>query len=80
MKRNSRAASQPRIVSVELKPQDKRRLDAICDDRGMTIKAILDRLVRWFATMPEARQTRLLRNQHSSNSERAALRRRVKRD
>jgi hypothetical protein len=63
MKRRSRAAKQPRIVSVELNPREKRRLDAVCDDRGMTIKSVLDRIVRWFAAASDLQQTRALRNE-----------------
>ena len=44
----------PTIVSVQLTPQGKAKLDKVCADRGMTIKALLGRLLDRFVTLDRA--------------------------
>ncbi len=48
------------IVSVELSPQGKAKLDKACADRGMTIKALLGRLIGWFVTLDRTEQAIVL--------------------
>lgn len=50
----------PVIVSVDMPPQDKQGLDGICDNRGMTIKAVLGRLIDWFAALDKTDQAVIL--------------------
>ena len=50
----------PTIVSVELSPQDKAKLDKACADRGMTIKASLGRLIDCFVTLDRTEQAIVL--------------------
>ena len=48
------------IVSVELSPQGKAELGKACADRGMTIKALLGRLLDWFVTLDRTEQAIVL--------------------
>jgi len=48
------------IVSVELSPQGKAELDKACANRGMTIKALLGRLITWFVTLDRTEQAIVL--------------------
>lgn len=50
----------PNIVSVLLSPKSKDALDAACDERGMTIKSLLGRLVGWFVTCDKTEQAMIL--------------------
>lgn len=50
----------PNIVSVQLAPEGKERLDAVCDARGMTIKSILGRLIEWFCELDRTEQSIVL--------------------
>lgn len=50
----------PNIVSVHLAPRAKSDLDAVCDDRGMTIKSLLGRLIEWFVGMDKTEQSIVL--------------------
>ena len=51
---------QPNIVSVHLTPQGKAKLDKVCADRGMTIKASLGRLIDCFVTLDWTEQAIVL--------------------
>ena len=44
------------IVSINLSPESKNQLDAVCDQRGMTIKSLLGRLVGWFSERDQTEQ------------------------
>jgi len=44
------------IVSAQLTPQTKARLDKVCADRGMTIKASLGRLIDCFVALDRTEQ------------------------
>lgn len=62
MRTKSAAASKkkPNIVSVHLSPQAKNDLDNVCEDRGMTIKSLLGRLIEWFVRMDKTEQSIVL--------------------
>ena len=48
------------IVSVQLTPQGKAKLDKVCADRGMTIKASLGRLIDCFVALDRTEQAIVL--------------------
>ena len=48
------------IVSINLSPESKGQLDAVCGHRGMTIKSLLGRLVSWFAERDQTEQSIIL--------------------
>ena len=48
------------IVSLDLSPDGKQQLDAVCDQRGMTIKSLLGRLIAWFSELDKTQQSVLL--------------------
>jgi hypothetical protein len=48
------------IVSVSLPPEFKQKLDELSDDRGMTIKSILGRIIAWFAELDRTEQSYVL--------------------
>jgi len=50
----------PTIVSVQLTPQGKAKLDKVCADRGMTIKAVLCRLLDCFVALDRTEQAIVL--------------------
>ncbi len=50
----------PTIVSVQLTPQGKAKLDKVCADRGMTIKALLCRLLDRFVALDRTEQAIVL--------------------
>jgi hypothetical protein len=50
----------PNIVSIQLAPEGKTRLDNVCDARGMTIKSILGRLIEWFVELDRTEQSIVL--------------------
>ena len=50
----------PTIVSVQLTPQGKAKLDKACADRGMTIKASLGRLIDCFVALDRTEQAIVL--------------------
>ncbi|HUU95946.1 MAG TPA: hypothetical protein VM487_09400 [Phycisphaerae bacterium] len=50
----------PTIVSVYLTPQGKAKLDKVCADRGMTIKAVLCRLLDCFVALDRTEQAIVL--------------------
>ena len=50
----------PNIVSVHLPPKGKAALDKACDDRGMTIKSLLGRLIDWFVEQDKTSQAIVL--------------------
>ncbi|HUU96692.1 MAG TPA: hypothetical protein VM487_13215 [Phycisphaerae bacterium] len=52
--------ARPNIVSVQLSPQGKAKLDKACADRGMTIKSLLGRLIGWFVTLDRTEQSIVL--------------------
>lgn len=48
------------IVSVQLSPNAKGELDNVCDQRGMTIKTLLGRLIGWFVSLDRTEQAIVL--------------------
>ncbi|RMF85690.1 MAG: hypothetical protein D6744_01050 [Planctomycetota bacterium] len=56
-----RQKKKPNIVSVQLSPEAKADLDAVCEARGMTIKTLLGRLIEWFVAMDKTEQSIVLR-------------------
>jgi hypothetical protein len=50
----------PDIVSVHLAPESKAALDHACQERGMTIKALLGRLIEWFNSIDKTEQSIVL--------------------
>lgn len=48
------------IVSVQLRPEAKQELDSVCDERGMTIKSLLGRLIGWFVVLDRTEQAIVL--------------------
>jgi hypothetical protein len=50
----------PNIVSVHFSPQSKAALDHACAERGMTIKALLGRLIEWFNSLNKTEQSIVL--------------------
>lgn len=53
--------ARPNIVSVHLGPDAKARLDGACQQRGMTIKALLGRLIEWFVELDKTEQSIVLK-------------------
>jgi len=51
----------PNIVSVHLSPEAKSKLDLVCEQRGMTIKALLGRLIEWFVELDKTEQSIVLK-------------------
>lgn len=56
------------IVSVQVPPDAKKQLDNICDDRGMTIKSLLGRLISWFGSIDKTEQSIVLGQVESSDT------------
>lgn len=50
----------PNIVSVHLSPEAKTDLDWACENRGMTIKTLLGRLITWFVELDKTEQSIVL--------------------
>jgi hypothetical protein len=48
-------------VSVHLSPEAKTNLDNVCDQRGMTIKSLLGRLIEWFVELDKTEQSIVLK-------------------
>lgn len=48
------------IVSIGLAPKTRDRFLAICDERGMTIKMALSRMVSWFSKLDLTEQALVL--------------------
>ena len=48
------------IVRVQLSALAKKKLDALCDRRGMTQIAVMSRVVDWFVKQDELIQTSVL--------------------
>lgn len=57
---NSDRGSGPIIVSVQLSPESKAQLDYACEQRGMTIKTLLGRLIGWFVSIDKTEQSIVL--------------------
>ncbi len=51
----------PNIVSVHLSPEAKANLDMVCEQRGMTIKSLLGRLIEWFVELDKTEQSIVLK-------------------
>jgi hypothetical protein len=83
----------PNIVSVHLAPEAKAALDQACQERGMTIKSLLGRLIEWFNSMNRTEQsivlgqveqadvqaiTQLLASRHGKNAARKKTTRRAR--
>ncbi len=50
----------PSIVSVHLSSESKEQLNAVCAERGMTIKLLLGRLIAWFVELDRTEQSIVL--------------------
>ena len=50
----------PNIVSVQLSPEGKGKLDDVCAKRGMSIKTLLGRLIVWFVDLDKTEQSIVL--------------------
>lgn len=48
------------IVSMHLSDEAKSQLDALCENRGMTIKTLLGRLIVWFNSLDKTEQSIVL--------------------
>lgn len=48
------------IVSMHLSDDAKSQLDLVCENRGMTIKTLLGRLVVWFNALDKTEQSIVL--------------------
>ena len=48
------------IISVNMTPQAKAKLNKVCADRGMTIKSLLGRLLDRFVTLDRSEQAIVL--------------------
>jgi hypothetical protein len=59
-KRKQTERRRPNIVSVQLSPEGKAALDKTCNDRGMTIKSLLGRLLDWFVELDKTEQAIVL--------------------
>jgi len=57
---SDRGSSGPIIVSVQLSPESKAQLDYACEQRGMTIKTLLGRLIGWFVSIDKTEQSIVL--------------------
>jgi hypothetical protein len=60
MRNSSGTKARPNIVSVQLSPEAKDNLDRVCDQRGMTIKTLLGRLIGFFVELDKTEQSVLL--------------------
>lgn len=59
------------IVSVQLSPLAKGELDGACEQRGMTIKSLLSRLIEWFAKLDKTGQSTVLGQIDASDAEKS---------
>lgn len=57
MKKSNRPIN---IVSIALSPEARSRFNAITDQRGMTIKSLLGRLIAWFSELDRTEQSIVL--------------------
>jgi len=60
MPRKKAQKKRPDIVSVNLSPEAKRRLDRVCGHRGMSIKRLLGQLITWFVDLDRTEQSVVL--------------------
>lgn len=60
MRQSSQDRTGPIIVSVQLAAEAKAQLDFACDQRGMTIKTLLGRLIQWFVSIDKTEQSIVL--------------------
>lgn len=60
-----KSRQRPNIVSVHLSPEAKANLDRACEQRGMTIKALLGRLIEWFVELDKTEQSIVLKQVES---------------
>lgn len=58
--KTAKKRQRPNIVSVNLSPESKGALDLACDQRGMTIKSLLGRLIGWFVELDKTEQSIVL--------------------
>lgn len=65
--KKSEQKQRPNIVSVHLSPEGKKMLDDVCELRGMTIKALLGRLIVWFVELDKTEQSIVLKQVESSD-------------
>lgn len=64
---SQKSKQRPNIVSVHLSPEAKDNLDQVCDQRGMTIKTLLGRLIEWFVALDKTEQSIVLGQVESSD-------------
>lgn len=57
---STKTRKKPNIVSVHLSPESKQALDDVCEQRGMTIKSLLGRLIVWFVERDKTEQSIVL--------------------
>ena len=57
---NADLRKRARIVSVHMLPDSKQQLDRACEQRGMTIKMLLGRLIAWFVELDKTEQSVVL--------------------
>lgn len=62
--------TRPNIVSVHLTPNAKTELDGVCDQRGMTIKTLLGRLIGFFVGLDKTEQSIVLGQVESEDAKR----------
>ncbi len=60
MPRKKAQKKRPDIVSILLSPEAKRQLDRVCENRGMSIKMLLGRLISWFVDLDRTEQSVVL--------------------
>lgn len=60
IKKNKIEKNKVNIVSVHLSPKGKENLDSVCENRGMTIKSLLGRLITWFTEQNKTEQSIIL--------------------
>lgn len=50
------------IMRIELYPEAKRKLETVCEAKGMTQVAVTSRIIEWFTDQPEMLQAFLMRH------------------
>ena len=60
MPRKKSQKKRPDIVSMNVSPEAKRQLDRVSEQRGMSIKMFLGRLIEWFVDLDRTEQSVVL--------------------
>jgi hypothetical protein len=60
MPRKKAQKKRPDVVSVNLSPQAKAQLNQVCEQRGMSIKMFLGRVIEWFLDLNITEQSIVL--------------------